>query len=150
MTPTPEIPMTLPDDVVEQFARDVCQDVCELPDRTSPDDWPEACLVTGKELHIIVTERFRAALEAARYGEMRAEIAEIGEVAKGCAKREAQYFADRKELLLGLKRSRIALNLVPANDKRFDPASHAAIKKVTDIIDALLSTIGDPTDIGGV
>ena len=33
------------------------RDVCELPDRTSPEDWPEAMLVTGDELRHIITAR---------------------------------------------------------------------------------------------
>lgn len=37
----------------------IVRDVCELPDRTSPDDWPEAMLVTGEELYALIVERFR-------------------------------------------------------------------------------------------
>lgn len=37
---------------------EVCLRVCELPDRTSPDDWPEACLVTPDELSEILEEVF--------------------------------------------------------------------------------------------
>ena len=40
--------------MVERVASRVVQEVCELGDRTSPDDWPEAMLVTGEELHAIV------------------------------------------------------------------------------------------------
>lgn len=36
---------------------DIIQDVAELPDRDSPEDWPEAMLVTGEELRIIL-ERY--------------------------------------------------------------------------------------------
>jgi hypothetical protein len=32
----------------------VVEEVQELPDRTSPDDWPDAMLVTGDELRKIV------------------------------------------------------------------------------------------------
>jgi hypothetical protein len=39
-----------------RFADKVCLAVSELPDRTSPDDWPEAMIVTADELHLIVTE----------------------------------------------------------------------------------------------
>lgn len=35
-------------------------DVCELPNRTSPEDWPEAMLVTGEELHAMVMDRLIA------------------------------------------------------------------------------------------
>lgn len=47
---------------IEEFARDACQWLCELPDRTSPDDWPEACLVTGDEMHDYLVERLTEAL----------------------------------------------------------------------------------------
>lgn len=35
----------------------ICRDVAELPDRTSPDDWPDAMLVTAEELQDIVRGR---------------------------------------------------------------------------------------------
>jgi hypothetical protein len=41
---------------LHQISQSVTQDVCDLPDRTSPEDWPEACLVTGKELDRIVRQ----------------------------------------------------------------------------------------------
>lgn len=34
----------------------IVQDVAELPDRTSPDDWPEAMLVTSDELRQIISD----------------------------------------------------------------------------------------------
>ena len=41
----------------------IIQDIAELPDRTSPDDWPEAMLVTSDELYRILSFRFdRAAI----------------------------------------------------------------------------------------
>jgi hypothetical protein len=39
--------------------------VAELPDRTSPDDWPDAMLVTADELRGIVSDELDAALQAA-------------------------------------------------------------------------------------
>lgn len=36
--------------------------VAELPDRTSPDDWPDAMLVTADELRAIVTAEIEAML----------------------------------------------------------------------------------------
>lgn len=38
----------------EDVAARVCRDVAELPDRSSPEDWPEAMLVTAGELRRIV------------------------------------------------------------------------------------------------
>ncbi len=45
----------------DAFATAVCQRVAELPDRDSPEDWPEAMLVTHDELHMIVREAIIAA-----------------------------------------------------------------------------------------
>ena len=47
------------DGEVEEMADMIVRDVCELPDRTSPDDQPEMMLVTGEELHSIVVENLR-------------------------------------------------------------------------------------------
>jgi hypothetical protein len=43
------------------LADNVCRAVAELPDRTSPTDWPEAMLVTHDELFDIVIECLRLA-----------------------------------------------------------------------------------------
>jgi hypothetical protein len=40
----------------------ILQDVAELPDRTSPDGWPEAMLVTAGELAVILHDRLPALL----------------------------------------------------------------------------------------
>lgn len=53
-------------------AQQVVQQVQELPDRTSPDDWPDAMLVTSDELAKIVTEAISQAEEAARREEREA------------------------------------------------------------------------------
>lgn len=39
---------------------EIIRDICELPDRTSPDDWPEAMIVTPEELTIILERHFAA------------------------------------------------------------------------------------------
>jgi len=46
--------------IAKYIASRVCQTVADMDDRTSPADWPEAMLVTGKELQSIV----EAAVEA--------------------------------------------------------------------------------------
>jgi G3E family GTPase len=38
------------------LAANICKRVAELPDRSSPDDWPEAMLVTHDELEFIVVD----------------------------------------------------------------------------------------------
>lgn len=39
----------------------VIRDVAELPDRTSPEDWPEAMMVTADELRSILLARLSMA-----------------------------------------------------------------------------------------
>ena len=39
---------------IDNIAARVCRSVAELPDRDSPEGWPEAMLVTHEELHAIV------------------------------------------------------------------------------------------------
>jgi hypothetical protein len=48
----------------DAFVR-VLQRVAELPDRTSPDDWPEAMLVTGEELRAILLDELPRASSGA-------------------------------------------------------------------------------------
>ena len=38
----------------------IVRDVAELPDRTSPVDWPEAMLVTAEELHAVICQALAA------------------------------------------------------------------------------------------
>lgn len=41
-------------ELCERIATSICRTVAEIPDRSSPDDWPEAMLVTADELNTIV------------------------------------------------------------------------------------------------
>lgn len=41
----------------ETLIASIVNDVAELPDRTSPDDWPDAMLVTADELRNIMVAR---------------------------------------------------------------------------------------------
>lgn len=50
---------------VHAIAAAVCQRVAELPDRDSPEDWPEAMLVTGPELIDAVADEIEQALAQA-------------------------------------------------------------------------------------
>jgi len=43
-------------ELARNIADRIVKDVAELSDRTSPDDWPEAMLVTAEEL-ILICER---------------------------------------------------------------------------------------------
>lgn len=56
--------MTTPKTPVDALAAQICRDVAELPDRNSPEDWPEAMLVTHEELRTIVLEASARALAA--------------------------------------------------------------------------------------
>ena len=37
----------------------IIRDIAELPDRTSPEDWPDAMIVTAEELEDILTNRLK-------------------------------------------------------------------------------------------
>lgn len=58
----------------------IVQNVCELPDRTSPDDQPEMMLVSGEELDAIIRDElvqmFYPTVTADRIDEIGAEVAE--------------------------------------------------------------------------
>lgn len=47
---------------MDRIAKAVCKRVADLDDRTSPDDWPDAMLVTGRELYDIIMQEFDAEL----------------------------------------------------------------------------------------
>ncbi|SOE37597.1 hypothetical protein [Delftia acidovorans] len=64
---------------VRAIAAAVCQRVAELPDRNSPEDWPEAMLVTGQELIDVVTCELEQA-QAAPALEAPAAPAEVGKL----------------------------------------------------------------------
>lgn len=57
----------------DHFIQRVLQAVMELPDRTSPDDWPEACLVTGDELDGILRNELELLLQEESSGLLPAE-----------------------------------------------------------------------------
>ncbi|WP_230680954.1 hypothetical protein [Paracidovorax cattleyae] len=60
------------------IALDVCRQVAELPDRNSPEHWPQAMLVTADELHMIVREAIAAT--PTKEAELRAELARLNAI----------------------------------------------------------------------
>lgn len=62
---------------IDTIANQVCREVAELPDRNSPEDWPEAMLVTHDELRAIV----RAALSTPTEG---GELPDMLKLAQEC------------------------------------------------------------------
>ena len=52
--------MTITKEEAEAVIQEVLYDVANLPDRSSPDDWPEAMLVTEKELKQILLDALLA------------------------------------------------------------------------------------------
>lgn len=42
---------------MDEKIQNVIRDIAELPDRDSPEGWPEAMLVTAKELEAIIMYR---------------------------------------------------------------------------------------------
>ncbi len=62
MSETEIQPAVEPAITVEYIVEHIIRDVAELPDRTSPEEWPEAMIVTGDELERIVTDHVAPAL----------------------------------------------------------------------------------------
>lgn len=58
-----------------KLADEFVRDVCELPDRTSPEDWPEAMLITGEELHEMLLAFARSVAADAREEALREAVA---------------------------------------------------------------------------
>lgn len=58
--PKPPLPRHSPAEVrrarLESALDRICVSIAELPDRTSPEDWPDAMLVTASELKTIIRE----------------------------------------------------------------------------------------------
>lgn len=57
-------PAPAADEISRELANLITRDVAEIPDRNSPEDWPEAMIVTDAELRGIVQERVADALTA--------------------------------------------------------------------------------------
>lgn len=74
----------------ERVANGVCRDVGELPDRSSPEDWPEAMLVTHDELKEIVMSNFVRLSKSTDYGKPYESVAHA---AKKAAEELAPAFA---------------------------------------------------------
>lgn len=79
----------------ERFVVAVLQRVAELPDRSSPDDWPEAMLVTHAELERILTDELSTL--RARLGEVERERIEV--IERGYFAGEARKERDRADAL---------------------------------------------------
>lgn len=78
-------------EALDRIATAICRTVAEIPDRSSPDDFPDAMLVTADELHTIVScalenEAERAAIsttsEAPEAGRLREALEWYGEQAR--------------------------------------------------------------------
>lgn len=66
------------------FADDAVNWLCELPDRSSPEDWPRACLVTGEELHEYLTEQVSVLLDKAKAGQREVDVKACLQEASEC------------------------------------------------------------------
>lgn len=65
-----------PAQAAKRLADAIIREVCELPNRTSPEDQPDALTVTWQELHAIIIGELEPALEA-RDAALRGAGAEI-------------------------------------------------------------------------
>lgn len=109
----------------------IIRDVAELPDRNSPEGWPEAMIVTGDELRKIVSRHLADALAAAD--------AEVERLREECAKAEklwktAAIDAERARTTLGGMEN--AARILDASATRAEAARNALRAALARIIAA--------------
>ncbi len=101
------------------LAKRIVRDVSELPDRTSPDDWPEAMLVTADELQEIVNAAVSASIvigqPALDWDWLEGEVGAISCRYQGDPKydHDAYWFKDKVQTLIAKGR---ALRAKPAGE----------------------------------
>lgn len=88
------VPRIAPQGIADQ----IVQQVAELPDRTSPEDWPEAMLVTADELQAIVLGALTHALAGSPPETPRAGTGETTDEEGGKMERVEIIFNGRKRL----------------------------------------------------
>ncbi|MEL7112852.1 MAG: hypothetical protein AAGK93_07920, partial [Pseudomonadota bacterium] len=89
---------------LDEICQFIIQDVAELPDRTSPDEWPDAMIVTGAELEQIIInamENFAARPAMEETESLRAQIAALKAALTPFAA-EAENLPDSKVVVLYL------------------------------------------------
>lgn len=124
-----------------ELANLICRDVCELPDRSSPDDDPDMLLVTTEELHAICVDHITAALQSS---------SDVVEIAEGAVRPEVAAFAVLMEQQLrandhkpGWKRDHAAALLHRIADE-YDELSNALRRRADIATDYEPSRGSDP------
>jgi hypothetical protein len=121
--------------LAREFGVSICVAVSELPDRTSPDAWPEAMLVTASELSAIV-ER-----------ELADQFPDIGKMVNLADERRIAFESGADQASYTLAGDIIALKAevesLRAEAKQFDD-DHAAQNRM---VDRIADLIGLPHDL---
>ena len=74
--------------------------------------------------------------------DLREELSEVTEVAKGCAKREAKYFEDAKALTVALKRVKILLcHATSRNGGMSQQYERKKAREAVDVVDEALAML---------
>jgi hypothetical protein len=91
------MPDTPRDGDAERLADEIVREVCELPDRTSPDDQPDALMVTWQELRTIIIRELEPVLEA-RDAALREALAEIDRLRQALAGKAIEIQSYKSEI----------------------------------------------------
>lgn len=88
-------------ELIHAVANAIARDVAELPDRSSPPDWPLAMLVTADELTEIVERHLADALERSEAGRVQGleEAAKVADAHRGRAAKERVQRGRRLSML---------------------------------------------------
>jgi uncharacterized coiled-coil protein SlyX len=109
----------------DRFIGEVIQNVAELPDRNSPDDWPEAMLVTSEELKAILLAVHDDVPAVTHAPDSAARIAELEKQLAGVRKD-----AERLNLLLKDDRYQVSFNNGYAGSKNNFISKALAVEKL--------------------
>jgi hypothetical protein len=116
-----------------------------LPDRTSPDDWPEAMLVTGDELHAIIKEHAAEALSASDRARVEAD-AEIWRLREAESFARLAFEAEKKahrETVGRAEQQRLRLSDARLQEERRATAERERREETELVRDRLRSTLDD-------
>lgn len=98
------------------IATRIIQRVAELPDRNSPEDWPEAMLVTGNELQLIIGEEIAPIVEET--ARLVRELRRLDEEIKTLREDAERYrFIKRHRLILSGGTQKFGWPIAPFGDE---------------------------------
>lgn len=131
--------MAMTQEEAEKIAQGIVREVAELPDRTSPEDWPDALLVTADELVAILTSYLLSADQAGHSrGYREAEISDYCEFVAGDGKNGSRIGKCSSRFIAAMARVVMAAR-EPLSNRA--PSLRAQYERYRDNLDAALRAL---------